>query len=208
MLVDDHDLVRIGFKLLIESEPDMQVVSEANSGELACQLVLDPVNPIDLIIMDMNMSGISGIEATKRILAKNPDIKILGLSAHEDPVFIRHLTQAGASAYLSKRSAPTVLIQAIREIYKGKPFLDAELKNHQLNIDLSNDQNPINILSEKEFEVFIHLAKGLSVNAIAEILNVSPSTTGTHLYNVKQKLNASTQSDLTLIALRNKLIQL
>ena len=207
ILTDDHALVRMGFKMLLENEPNIEVVGEADSGEKACELVLGETVHFDVLVIDMTMQGISGIEATRRILEKRPHTKILGLSAHEDPSYIRHMLHAGASAYLSKRSAPDSLIDAIKVVAKGQNFVDPHLKELVTERLYSEDKNPIDILSEKEFEVFIYLAKGKSANEIAELLFVSPRTTGTHLYNIKQKLNASTQSDLTLIAIRHGLIE-
>jgi two-component system invasion response regulator UvrY len=197
----------MGFKLLLENEADIQVIAEADSGEGACELILNQKLEFDVLVIDLTMGGISGIEATRRIISYKPDTKILGLSAHEDPSYIRHMMHAGASAYLSKRSAPDSLITAIRAINAGQLFIDPHLKDLIAERQDALDSNPIDVLSEKEFEVFIHLAKGASANDVAEILNVSPRTTGTHLYNIKQKLNASTQSDLTLIALRHDLIK-
>ena len=207
VLADDHALVRMGFKMLLENEPDIEVIAEADSGEAACELILNEKLKFDVLVIDLTMGGISGIEATRRIISNKPDTKILGLSAHEDPSYIRHMMHAGASAYLSKRSAPDSLITAIRAINAGQLFIDTHLKDLIAERKENSDPHPIDVLSEKEFEVFIHLAKGASANDVAEILNVSPRTTGTHLYNIKQKLNASTQSDLTLIALRHDLIK-
>lgn len=207
VLADDHALVRMGFKMLLENEADIEVIAEADSGEAACELILNEKLEFDVLVIDLTMGGISGIEATRRIISNKPDTKILGLSAHEDPSYIRHMMHAGASAYLSKRSAPDSLITAIRAINAGQLFIDPHLKYLIAERKENADPNPIDVLSEKEFEVFIHLAKGASANDVAEILHVSPRTTGTHLYNIKQKLNASTQSDLTLIALRHDLIK-
>ena len=207
ILADDHVLVRMGFKMLLENEPGIEVVAEVDSGEKACELIFDQSKDFDILVIDLTMQGISGIEATRRILEQRPETKILGLSAHEDPSYIRHMLHAGASAYLSKRSAPDSLIQAIKTVASGHLFVDPHLKKLISDRLHSEDKNPIDILSEKEFEVFIYLAKGKSANDIAELLHVSPRTTGTHLYNIKQKLNASTQSDLTLIAIRHGLIE-
>ena len=207
ILADDHALVRMGFKMLLENEPDIKVVAEVDSGENACKLIFGQSIDFDILVIDLTMQGISGIEATRRILEQKPDTKVLGLSAHEDPSYIRHMLHAGASAYLSKRSAPDSLIQAIKAVANGNLFIDPHLKELISERLHSDDKNPIDVLSEKEFEVFIYLAKGKSANEIAELLHVSPRTTGTHLYNIKQKLNASTQSDLTLIAIRHGLIE-
>ena len=150
ILADDHALVRMGFKMLLENEPDIKVVAEVDSGEKACELIFDQSIDFDILVIDLTMQGISGIEATRRILEQRPETKILGLSAHEDPSYIRHMLHAGASAYLSKRSAPDSLIQAIKTVASGNLFVDPHLKGLISERLHSEDKNPIDILSEKD----------------------------------------------------------
>jgi two-component system invasion response regulator UvrY len=153
VLADDHALVRMGFKMLLENESDIEVVCEVDSGEAACSAILEKKIDFDVLVIDLTMGGISGIEATRRIISHKSDTKILGLSAHEDPSYIRHMMHAGASAYLSKRSAPDSLITAIRAINAGQLFIDPHLKNLIAERQKNPDSNPIDVLSEKEFEV-------------------------------------------------------
>jgi two-component system, NarL family, invasion response regulator UvrY len=162
----------------------------------------------DVVVMDIAMAGMGGIEAIKRLLAKNPRLKILALSAHEDTSHPKRALQAGALGYLSKRSAPEVLIDAIRSIAKGQRYLDAQIAQRIAVQDISGDKGPMEKLSAREFEVFVQLARGQSVAQISEALKLSSSTIGTHLYNVKQKLGLANQAEMTLLAMRHGLIDL
>lgn len=204
MLVDDHAVVRTGFKLLLHASSDIQVVAEADSGEAACQMY-EGATP-DVVVMDIAMAGMGGIEAIKRLIAKDPRVRILVLSAHEDTSHPKRALQAGALGYLSKRSAPEVLIDAIRTIAKGQRYLDAHIAQRIVVQDITGDKTPTDQLSPREFEVFIQLARGQSVVQISATLALSASTVGTHLYNVKQKLGLANQAEITLLAIRHGLI--
>lgn len=204
MLVDDHAVVRMGFKLLLQASSDIQVVAEADSGEAACQMY-ESIAP-DVVVMDIAMAGMGGIEAIKRLIAKDPHVRILVLSAHEDTSHPKRALQAGALGYLSKRSAPEVLIDAIRTIAKGQRYLDAHIAQRIAVQDITGDKAPTDQLSAREFEVFIQLARGQSVAQISTTLALSASTVGTHLYNVKQKLGLTNQAEITLLAVKHGLI--
>jgi two-component system invasion response regulator UvrY len=205
MLVDDHAVVRFGFRMLLESTDDIKVVAEADSAEAAYQQI--PTAKPDVIVMDISLGGTMGVEATRRIVARDKTAKVLGLSSHEDPSYVRYMLKAGAQGYLSKRSAPDELMHAIRQVAEGRMYIEASLSQRMALEEFNGEKSPIEVLSEREFGVFIQLAKGLSVNQIAELLNISPRTVGTHLYNVKQKLAAANQAELTLIAVRHGLIE-
>ncbi len=205
MLVDDHAVVRMGFKLLLQGAEDIEVVAEAESGEEAIKRYAE-IKP-DVVVMDISMPGIGGLEAVTRLLAKDPAAKVLILSAHEDSSHPKRLLKAGAVGYLSKRSAAEELIQAIHQVATGKTFLDSKLAQAMAVQQLTGEQNPVEVLSDREFEVFMLLAKGQSVAHIAEKLFLSPRTVGTHLYNIKQKLNAGNSAEIALIAMRNGLLE-
>lgn len=205
MLVDDHAVVRMGFRLLLEGSPDIKVVAEAESGEEAVRRFTE-AKP-DVTVMDISMPGIGGLEAIDRILAKDAAARILVLSAHEDAMHARRVLKAGAAGYLTKRSAPEALIQAIRQVHQGKTFLEPEIAQQLAVQQLSKNRNPLDTLSEKEFKVFLALARGQSVQEIAEVMSLSPRTVGTHLYNIKQKLGASNSAELAIIAMREGLIE-
>ncbi len=205
MLVDDHAVVRFGFRMLLEATEDIKVVAEADSAETAYQQI--PAARPDVIVMDISLGGTMGVEATRRIVARDKMARVLGLSSHEDPSYVRYMLKAGALGYLSKRSAPDELIHAIRQVSEGRMYIDTQLSQRMALEEFNGEKSPIEVLSEREFGVFIQLAKGLSVNQIADLLNISPRTVGTHLYNVKQKLGVANQAELTLIAVRHGLIE-
>ena len=204
MLVDDHAVVRMGFRLLLEGSADIRVVAESESGEEAVRKFPE-VKP-DVVVMDISMPGIGGLEAIDRILAREPAARILVLSAHEDAMHARRVLKAGAAGYLTKRSAAEALIQAIRQVHQGKTFLEPEIAQQLAMQQLNGERNPLDMLSEKEFKVFLSLAKGQSVAEIAEVMSLSPRTIGTHLYNIKQKLGASNSAELAIIAIRAGLL--
>jgi two-component system invasion response regulator UvrY len=205
MLVDDHAVVRMGFRLLLEGAPDITVVAEAESGEEAVR-TFPEIKP-DVVVMDISMPGIGGIEAIDRILAREPQARILVLSAHEDAMHARRVLKAGAVGYLTKRSAAEELMQAIRQVAQGKTYLEPTIAQQLALQQLNGQKSPVDMLSEKEFKVFLALAKGTSVADIAEIMSLSPRTVGTHLYNIKQKLGASNSAELALIAMRSGLLE-
>ncbi len=205
MLVDDHAVVRAGFRLMLEATDDLQVIAEADSGESAYVKYIE-FEPW-VVVMDLAMVGIGGIEAIHRIVARDKRARILALSAHEDCSHPKRALTAGARGYLSKRTAPETLIEAVRTVAAGNMFVDAAIAQRLAIQDLVGDANPVEQLSEREFEVFVQLARGLSVNQIADTFSLSPSTIGTHLYNIKQKLKAANQAELALIAVRHGLIE-
>lgn len=205
MLADDHAVVRMGFRLLLGGAPDLEVVAEAESGEQACK-IFPEIHP-DVVVMDISMPGIGGLEALKRILSKEPDARVLMLSAHDDTIHPKRALEAGALGYLSKRSAPEALIAAVRQVANRKIFLEPELAQQLAVEKLTGEHSPVEVLSGREFEVFMLLAKGKSVAEIAEMLFLSPRTVGTHLYNIKQKLNAGNSAEIALIAMRAGLLE-
>jgi two-component system invasion response regulator UvrY len=206
MLVDDHSVVRTGFRLLLQSLPDLTVIAEADSGEAACQLYLS-LAP-DVVVMDLAMPGMGGLEALRRIRARDPQARILTLSAHDDPMHARRALQEGALGFLPKRSAPEALLEAVSAVAAGRRYLDPGIAQKLALAEFDGGaKSPIERLSEREFEVFVRLASGATVQRIAQDLNLSASTIGTHLYNIKQKLQVANQSELTLIAIRHGLIE-
>lgn len=205
LLVDDHAVVRTGFRLLLESAANVSVVGEADTGETGYQRYLE-LAP-DVAVMDVAMPGMGGIEALRRIRSHHPQARVLALSAHDDPVHARRALREGAFGFLSKRSAPETLLEAITSIAAGKRYIDPGVAQRLALTDLEGAASPAERLSEREFEVFIRLARGDTVQRIAEDLRLAASTIGTHLYNVKQKLGVSNQSELTLLAIRYGLIE-
>ena len=205
MLVDDHAVVRMGFKMLLETALDIKVIAEAENGETAIKAYME--HKPNVVVMDITMPGMGGLEAIERILAKDSSAKILVLSAHEDSVHPKRVLNAGAMGYLTKRSAAEELIKAIRIVASGKKYIEANVAQQMAIQQLSGNQSPVDVLSEREFEVFMSLAKGKTTNEIAENLFLSPRTVGTHLYNIKQKLNAQNSAEIALIAMRSGLLE-
>ena len=205
LLVDDHSVVRMGFKMLIENESDMAVISEAESGELGITAYKE--HKPSVVIMDITMPGMGGLDAIERIIAFDKKAKVLVLSAHEDSVHPKRALSAGALGYLTKRSAAEELIKAIRSVNSGTKYLEPSIAQQMAITQLSGENNPVEILSDREFEVFIALAKGKSTNEIADTMCLSPRTVGTHLYNIKQKLNANNSAEIALIAIRCGLLE-
>jgi two-component system invasion response regulator UvrY len=205
LLVDDHTVVRTGFRLLLESTPDVRVIAEADSGEAACRR-FDETTP-DVVVLDLSMPGIGGLETLRRLRARNQSAKMLALSAHDDVMHARRALRQGALGFLSKRTAPETLLEAVRTVAAGQRYIDPRLAQEIALADVSGTLSPLELLSEREFEVFMRLANGSAVQRIAAELNLSASTVGTHLYNIKQKLQVSNQAELTLVALRAGLIE-
>lgn len=204
MLVDDHVLVRMGFRMLL-ADAAILVVAEASTGEQAC-IDYPSVKP-DVVVMDLSMPGMGGLEALRRLLAHDAQARVLVLSAFEDTAHPRRVLRAGALGYLAKRSAPEALISAVTTVARGERYVDAQTAQALALAQVDGQQSPADMLSEREFSVFIHLARGASVAQIAAALNLTPSTIGTHLYHIKQKLGLSNQAELTLTAVRWGLIQ-
>ena len=205
MLVDDHAVVRAGFRMMLEATDDIQVIAEADSGESAYARYSELAPQV--VVMDLAMPGIGGIEAIHRIMARDKKARILALSAHEDTSHPKRALAAGARGYLSKRTAPETLIGALRMVAAGERFLDPAIAQRMADEEVSGGSNPLELLSEREFEIFAQLARGQTVNQIAETFHLSPSTVGTHLYNIKQKLKAGNQAELALIAVRHGVIE-
>lgn len=201
LLVDDHELVRAGFRRLLEDDEQFVVVAEAGSGEQAVQDYVK-YKP-DAVVMDISMPGIGGIGAIERIIARDSNARILVLSVHEDSVFTTRALQAGAKGFIPKRSAPEEMIKAIAQVAQGKMSIDPEIAQQIAMQKLTGSDNVLDVLSQREFEVFRLLAEGKSVNDIAGILSLSPKTVGTHHTNIKQKLDVSNSAELARLAIRS-----
>ncbi|PCJ31062.1 MAG: DNA-binding response regulator [Gammaproteobacteria bacterium] len=204
LLVDDHALVRAGFCRLLEDSELFTVIAEAESGEQAVQEYAK-CHP-DVVVMDISMPGIGGIGAIERIIARDADARILVLSVHEDSVFTTRALQAGAKGFIPKRSAPEEMIKAVGLVAQGKMCIDPEIAQQLAMQKLTGSNNVIDVLSQREFEVFRLLAEGKTVNNIAEILSLSPKTVGTHHTSIKQKLDVSNSAELARLAIRSGLL--
>jgi len=205
VLVDDHDLVRAGFRRLLEDGDTIEVVAEANCGEQAVKEYIQ--HTPDVVVMDISMPGIGGIGAVERIIARDPHAKILILSVHEDSVFTSRALQAGAKGFIPKRSAPEEMIKAVMQVAQGKMSIAPEIAQQIAMQKLTGSDNVLDDLSQREFEIFRLLAEGKSVNEIADVLSLSPKTVGTHHTNIKQKLGVSNSAELARLAIRSGLLE-
>ncbi|PKO45956.1 MAG: DNA-binding response regulator [Betaproteobacteria bacterium HGW-Betaproteobacteria-4] len=204
LLADDHAMVRLGFRCLLEGA-GATVVGEAENGESAVRLYAE-LNP-DVVVMDVSMPGIGGLAALERLLVWDAKAKVLMLSAHNDDIVPVRALRLGARGYLCKRAAPDEFLRAVGQVASDRRYLDPELAQAVALAQLSGSSNPVDTLTEKELAVFMKLAEGRSVNDVAEDFCLSPSTVGTHLYHIKQKLNVQNAAELTLVAVRNGLIE-
>lgn len=205
VLVDDHAVVRAGVKRLLEQEPLFEVIGEAESGEKGYQLfgVLKP----DVMVMDLSMSGMGGLEAIRRIMMRHEKAKILVLSMHEDLSFANQALKLGAKGYLIKNTLGDDLVKAIETISRGEVFLSDEIAKKIAVSSIEGDQDPIHNLSAREFEIFRLLAEGLEVDAIATTLNISSKTVSNYQTMIKQKLNINTPIELIRYAIKAGVIK-
>ena len=204
-IVDDHAIVRAGLKQFLSEQVDLRVEGEAGNGREAIDLVR--TTELDVLVMDLSMPGQSGIDALAMIRAKAPDVGILILSGYPEEHYAMNLIRQGASGYLNKECDPSEIVEAIRTIALGKRYITpsvAELLAQQLG--RKGDAAPHEQLSEREFQVFLKLAKGQSAGDIAESLSLSVKTVSTYRTRLMEKMGLSSNSDLTYYALKNKLI--
>jgi len=205
ILVDDHALVRAGVRRLLEQEPLFDVIGEAESGEKAYQL-FGELNP-DVMVMDLSMPGMGGLEAIRRILMRDEKAKILVLSMHEDLSFANQALKLGAKGYLIKNTLGDDLVKAIEVISRGDIFLSDEIAKKIAVSSIDGGQDPIHDLSAREFEIFRLLAEGFEVDAIATTLNISSKTVSNYQTMIKQKLNIHTPVELIRYAIKTGVIK-
>jgi DNA-binding NarL/FixJ family response regulator len=204
LLVDDHAVVREGYRRLLERTPEIEVVAEAATGEDAYRVFCE-LNP-DVVVMDINLPGMSGIEAARRMLAREPDARILVFSMHEDALFGSRALQAGARGYVTKASAPEVLVEAVKAVSAGRLYISHDMAQELALQTVPGQDLPLNALSPREFEVFRLLAEGKSVADIARILSLSQKTVANYQSLIKQKLEADTSAQMVWIALTRGLV--
>ncbi len=200
ILVDDHAVVRVGFRMLLATSNHIKVIAEAERGEQAIQLAME--KPADVMIMDLSMPGIGGLEAIRRITERNPDIKILVFSVHDEQVYIHRAMDAGAKGYITKNSAPDILIEAIEQIANGQHYVERGLvkKDASQKSDI-NYKKIISDFSAREFDVFILLSKGMTIHKIADELCLGYKTIANYSTQIKKKLQVSTLAELAHIAI-------
>jgi DNA-binding NarL/FixJ family response regulator len=204
LLVDDHAVVREGYRRLLERNPEIEVAAESATGEDAYRLFCE-LNP-DVVVMDINLPGMSGIEAVRRMLAREPGAKVLVFSMHDDALFGSRALQAGARGYVTKASAPDVLVEAVTTVAAGRVYISRDIAQELALQTVPGQDLPLNALSPREFEVFRLLAEGKSVTDVARILSLSQKTVANYQSLIKQKLEADTSAQMVWIALKRGLV--
>lgn len=206
MIVEDHDLVRTGLRNILAAVSDLEVVAEASNGEEAIRLARQ-FKP-DVILMDVGLPGMSGLETTERILKSQPEIRIIVLTAHTEPPLPARLLDIGASGYLTKACDARELIVAVRSVARGERYIGSEIAQ-QLALSLlpGTPQSPFQDLTTRELEVTLMLTQGMKMTSIAEVINVSPKTVATYKYRIYDKVGVSSEVDLLRLALRHGLVK-
>ncbi|MBL3528518.1 MAG: response regulator [gamma proteobacterium endosymbiont of Lamellibrachia anaximandri] len=201
LLVDDHELVRTGVKGILERASDIEVVAEAANGEDALQMV-QQASP-NVVLMDVNMPGIGGIEATRRILRISPALKIIALTVLDDDPFPARLNEVGAVGYLTKGCPADEMIQAIRTVYRGEPYVSSEMARKHILTDWKRQSvTPIQELSSREMQVMLLILEGQRNQEISDGLNLSPKTVSTYRQRIYEKLDVRNDVELTRLAYR------
>src|SRR5579884_2423790 len=204
LLADDHAVVRQGFKMILGAQPDMEIVGEAGNGRQAIELA-DQLKP-DVIVMDVAMPELNGIEATRRIGESAPHARVLALSMHKDSVYVREVLRAGARGYLLKDSVAGDLVSAVRSVARGEGYLSPGVSDAVLDDYRRHVTNPIDLLTSREREVLQMLAEGKTNKEIAGVLNLSVYTIDAHRGRIMEKLNLHSINELVRFAVRNGLI--
>ncbi len=205
LLVDDHAVVRAGYQMLLKQSEKTEIIAEASSGEQASKLFTD-LKP-DVVVMDLSLPGISGLEAIRRIIRKDPNARILVFSMHEDTVFVDQALRAGARGYLTKNSAPKTLVKAIEEIAEGRIYIDDRVVQHLAFQKARDEIGPFSNLSTREFEIFCLLAEGLNTSEIATRLSIGYKTVANYSSQIKNKLQVNTTAELARLAIRHNILQ-
>ncbi|MCL4296615.1 MAG: response regulator transcription factor [Anaerolineae bacterium] len=208
LLVDDHQIVRAGLRMLFQAEADMEIVGEVSSGDEAIQAVRD-LKP-DVVLMDVVMPGMSGMEATRRIKETSPEVAVLALTMHEDEQYFFEMLNAGASGYVPKRAAPDDLVSAIRVASQGNVFLYPTMAKLLVKDFLQRSEAgtapPSEELTAREREVLTCVAEGMTNREIAETLVISAKTVDRHRENIMRKLNLHNRVELVKYAIEKGLI--
>jgi DNA-binding NarL/FixJ family response regulator len=199
VLVDDHAIVRAGFRLLLATESDIDVIAEASRGEEILQIYSE-LKP-DIVVMDLSMAGIGGLETTRRLVMREDDAKIIVFSVHHEKVYIQRALDAGARGYICKHAHPDMLIDAIKQVAKGRIYIDPSLVDDaQHQEDMTTYQTIIATLSPREFDVFVLLAKGMTAHQISDELCLSYKTVANYGTTIRSKLNVTSMAQLANIA--------
>jgi len=199
LLVDDHAVVRAGFKLLLTTSHNIEVIAEADRGEQAVQQY--QLLAVDIAVMDLSMPGIGGLETIRRIIQRDAEAKILVFSVHHEQVYVNRALNAGAKGYITKNSAPEILPEAIEQVMQGQIFIEKGLLKESVEFSVEdNYQKIIETFSAREFDIFRLLAKGLTVHKIAEELCLGYKTVANYATQIKKKMQVASIAELAHVA--------
>lgn len=204
LLADDHAMVRKGFRLILEAQPDMEIAGEAGNGREAVELA-EKLHP-DVVVMDVAMPELNGIEATRRLASSSPHTRVLALSMHKDSVYVREILRAGARGYLLKDSIDTDLISAVRAVAKGDGYISPGVSDAVLTDYRRHVTDPLDLLTSREREVLQMIAESKTNKEIAASLNLSIYTVEAHRGKIMEKLNLHSTGELVRFAVRHGLI--
>jgi two-component system invasion response regulator UvrY len=205
LLVDDHDLIRYGLRRLLEDQSGIEVVDEANSGEQAMEKarLLKP----DVILMDINMPGIGGFEATSRLSKTLPECKIIVLTVHSEGPLPKRILEAGAVGYLTKGCPVEEMLQAIHKVHAGQRYIAPTIAQQLALSMLPGEESLLDVLSQRELQVLIMISRGMRTNTISEKLNLSPKTVSTYRKRLHDKLNVSNDVEMMHLAIKHGLLE-
>jgi len=200
MLVDDHAVVRAGYRLLLSQSQRIEVVREAERGEEACQHYAEALP--DVVVMDLSMPGIGGLAAIRRIRARDPAARILAFSIHDETVYAERALEAGASGYITKSCAPEILVEAVLALARDEPYIEPEiaLRLALQKVKGRDSATSLQTLSAREFEIFCLLARGRTPREVADELRLSPKTTANYSTAIKYKLGVNTTAEMARLA--------
>ncbi len=202
VIVDDHNLVRFGFKSLLSAQAGIEVVETLSSGEEAINWCRDNKGNVDIILMDVNMPGIGGVEATHRISKAWPDIGIIIITVHAEGPLPKQLLNGGARGYLTKGNGVEEMITAIRDVHEGKHYIAKDIAQQLALSVLPGEANPIDSLSMRETQVLMMIAQGTKTQKISKILNLSPKTISTYRSRLYEKLDVSSDIEMLHLAMK------
>lgn len=206
LLVDDHELVRNGIRRLLQDVPGIRVIGEANSGEQAVLMAKDLLP--DVAVMDLHMPGIGGLEATRKMLRHNPQLKILALTVHEDEPYPTRLMHAGASGYITKGCEPEEMVRAIRAVNAGQHYISPTIAQKlAIKRFTKGEKTALDALSERELQIMLMITQGQTVPEISKKLCLSSKTVNSYRYRIFEKLGIKSDVELTLLAMRLGMIE-
>jgi two-component system invasion response regulator UvrY len=203
LIVDDHDLVRFGIKSLLSAQPGIKVVGTLSSGEDSISWCRDHNGEVDVILMDVNMPGIGGIEATHRISKSWPKVGIIIVTVHDEGPLPRQLLNGGAKGYLTKGNGVEEMITAIRDVHNGKYYIAKDIAQQMALSVLPGEASLLDILSKRELQVLMMIAQGTKTQEISEILNLSPKTISTYRRRLHEKLDVNSDIEMLHLAMKH-----